>query len=204
MSQISRLLRQYGFLGACRLLKDLLLTKLFFKSARLVKFPIDIRNKASMRIGKGFSTGKLCRLEAYPLKYSEIVLDIGDNFKINDYVHIAAGSSIIIGDNVLVASNVFISDISHGSYNGNDEDDPADSIVDLRKLSTKPVKIGANTWIGQNVLILPGVSIGENCIIGAGSVVVKAIPANSIAVGNPARVVKNYNNVTRRWCKTSE
>ena len=54
----------------------------------------------------------------------------------------------------------------------------------------KPVSIGNNCWIGGSVTILPGVSIGNNCTIGAGSVVVHDIPDNSIAVGNPARVVK--------------
>ncbi len=53
-----------------------------------------------------------------------------------------------------------------------------------------PVKIGNNVWIGSHVIILPGVTIGNNCVIGAGSVVNKSIPDNSTAVGVPAKVVK--------------
>ena len=58
-----------------------------------------------------------------------------------------------------------------------------------RKEWAEPVSIGHNVWIGGNVTILPGVTIGDNCTIGAGSVVTHNIPANSIAVGNPARVI---------------
>lgn len=58
-------------------------------------------------------------------------------------------------------------------------------------LCSKPIKIGKNVWLGANVVILPGVELGENVTIGAGSVVTKSIPSNSIAVGNPCKVIKN-------------
>ena len=54
----------------------------------------------------------------------------------------------------------------------------------------KPIEVGNNVWIGGNVVVLPGVKIGDNCVIGAGSVVVKDIPENSVAVGNPCKVIK--------------
>jgi maltose O-acetyltransferase len=57
--------------------------------------------------------------------------------------------------------------------------------------SAKPVTIGNNVWIGGGAIICPGVSIGDNCTIGAGSVVTKDIPSNSIAVGNPCKVIKS-------------
>ncbi|MBP5293723.1 MAG: sugar O-acetyltransferase [Clostridia bacterium] len=60
----------------------------------------------------------------------------------------------------------------------------------LRLCWAEPVTIGDNVWVGANAVILPGVSIGDNCVIGAGTVVTKSIPANSVAVGNPARVIK--------------
>ena len=63
-------------------------------------------------------------------------------------------------------------------------------ISDYSTIIAKPVVIGDNTWITSNVTILPGVTIGSNTVIGAGSVVTKDIPADSVAVGNPARVVK--------------
>ena len=66
-------------------------------------------------------------------------------------------------------------------------------------LSAKNVYIGNGCWIGEQVCILSGVSIGEKCIIGAGSVVTKSIPDYCIAAGNPAKVLKKYNFETKRW-----
>ena len=54
----------------------------------------------------------------------------------------------------------------------------------------KPIKVGNNVWIGGNVVVLPGVTIGDNVVIGAGSIVTKDIPSNSVAVGNPCKVIK--------------
>lgn len=191
-------LKKYSLYTSITLIKNLILTKLFFPSARLVKFPIDIRNGKNVRIGKGLSTGIFCRIEAYPYDDSKVIISIGNNFKVNDYVHIAAHKRITIGDNVLIASNVFITDLSHGSYGGDEQDAPH-TIVDKRELSAKDVIIEDNVWIGQNVVILPGVTIGENSIIGAGSVVTKDIAANSIAVGNPAKVIKQYCLTSKTW-----
>ena len=63
----------------------------------------------------------------------------------------------------------------------------------LGSMGTKPIKIGNNVWIGGNVIVLPGVNIGDNVVIGAGSVVTKDIPANCVAVGNPCRVIRKIN-----------
>ena len=70
-----------------------------------------------------------------------------------------------------------------------------------RKLSAKPVIIHDDVWIGEMVSILPGVEIGKGSIIGANSVVTKYIPDYSIAAGNPAKVIKQYNFNTKRWEK---
>jgi acetyltransferase-like isoleucine patch superfamily enzyme len=66
------------------------------------------------------------------------------------------------------------------------------------------VRIEKGCWIGEKVIILPGVNIGERSIIGAGSVVTKSIPAYSIAVGNPARVIKTWNKDSKQWVKKNE
>lgn len=193
------MIRRYGFLGSVRLLLSLIYTKIFFQKARLIRIPFDIRNKKYIEIGDSLTTGFGCRIEAYPQKNdSNKVLQFGRNVEINDYVHIAAGEKIIIGNNVLIASKVFISDINHGNYTGINPDSPL-SAPNSRKLSTNPIIIKDNVWIGEGVCIMAGVTIGVGCVIGASSVVTKNIPDYSIAVGTPAKVIKQFDFVKEEW-----
>lgn len=188
---------KYDFIGSIRIVYSLILTKLFYKKARLIRQPFDIRGKKYIEIGEKFTTGVGCRLEAYPNDTRKI-LKIGKNVQINDYVHIAARESVVIEDNVLIASKVFITDLNHGIYDENIESD-LKIIPKERALSSKPVKIEKNVWIGESVSILPGVKIGENSIVGAGSVVTKSFPKNVIVAGNPAKILKVYKN--GKWRK---
>lgn len=177
-------------------------TILIIPSARIIRFPIDIRGRKFINFGKKLTTGYHCRLEAYPLeKGKSKILIFGENVQINDFVHIAAANKIEIGNNVLIASKIFISDICHGEYSdlenmSNPNEHPKD-----RTLSAKTVIIHDDVWIGEMVSILPGVEIGRGAIIGANSVVTKSIPANTIAVGNPAKVIKQFNFTTKKWEK---
>ena len=99
---------------------------------------------------------------------------------------------IIIGDYTLIGPNTQIYTACHSlDYKERQEN----------KEFGKPVRIGDHVWIGGNVTILPGVSIGDNSIIGAGSVVTKDIPANVIAVGNPCKVIKDQKNVSIQSAK---
>lgn len=173
-------------------------TILFFHNSRLIRLPIDIRGRKGIFFGRNLTTGYNCRIESF-FKGDSKTLFFGDNIQINDYVHINALQSVHIGNNVLIASKVFITDLEHGSYIGDENDSNPNSIVKDRPLSSKPVIIGNNVWIGELCSVLPGVSIGDNSIIGANSVVTKSIPANSIAVGNPAKVIKQFNFSTNRW-----
>lgn len=111
-----------------------------------------------------------------------------------------AHEKISIGHNVLMASKIFISDTNHGEYTASEQSLPS-SPPNERPLSTRPVEIGNNVWIGENVCILPGVSIGEGSIIGANSVVNRDVPADCIVGGAPAKVLKRYDYITKRWEK---
>lgn len=193
------MLKKYGILGSIVLFFYLIRTKLLFKRARLIRFPIDIRNKHLISIDKGFTTGKYCRFEAH--NEGSIRLKIGKNVQVNDSVHIVSGISVILEDNVLIASKVFISDCSHGSYGNNDFHDSPVTIPANRDLHYKAVKICQNAWLGEFVCVLPGVTIGEGSIIGTMSVVTKDIPPYCIAVGSPAKVIKKFNFKTNKWEK---
>jgi acetyltransferase-like isoleucine patch superfamily enzyme len=175
-------------------------TKLFYNGARLIRRPIYVRGKKFLQFSEGFTTGYNCRIEMFDTGVGgSKKLLIGKNCKIGDYVHIAAGEKVTIGDNCLLASKIYISDISHGNYSDTDDASSPHVPPDERKLFTKPIQIGDNVWIGENVCILSGVEIGNGCIIGANAVVNKNIPPNSIAVGSPARVVKKYDEEKKHW-----
>ncbi|MBO0357374.1 hypothetical protein J0X19_05410 [Hymenobacter sp. BT186] len=149
-----------------------------------------IKNPKYISIGNGFAAMYNLRIEAWD-KYGEQKffpeIYIGNNVVFNTDVHIGCINKIFIGDNVLLASRIYISDHSHGEVNSE-----ALKVAPVhRKLYSKgPVIIENNVWIGENVSILPGVKIGSNAIIGANAVVTKDVPANSVVGGNPARIIK--------------
>lgn len=153
-----------------------------------------IKNPKYISIGENFSSLYNLRLEAWDRFQGqsfnpEIV--IGDHVIFNSDVHIGAIDKITIGNNVLMASRIYISDHSHGNISIDD----LDTVPGNRPLYSKgPVVIEDNVWIGEGVCILPGVTIGENCIIGANSVINKSFPRNSIIAGVPARLIKTLEN----------
>ncbi|AMW77522.1 acetyltransferase [Acinetobacter sp. TGL-Y2] len=195
-------LKQYGFFGSFNLVINLIKTKILYSNARLIRFPIDIRNKKYIDFGGNLTTGIGCRIETFPQMLTPLkLLKFGENVQLNDYVHITAAYSIEIGNNVLMASKIYISDCTHGSYIGNDDDsDPMTLPID-RPLSVKAVKIEDNVWLGEFVSVLPGVTIGKGTIVGANSVVSKSLPPYVIAVGSPAKPIKFYNFESKRWEK---
>lgn len=193
--------KRYGLVGCFKLFISFLYTKLFFKNVRIIRLPFDIRNAHLIDLGNGLTTGYSCRIEAFPLDNKKITIKFGNDVQINDYVHITGMESVEIGNNVLMASKIYISDCTHGSYSGNELDSHPNLIPIKRKYAIKPVKIEDNVWIGESVSILPGVTIGRGTIIGANSVVTKNIPPNCIAVGNPAKIVKTFNFDTNTWNK---
>jgi acetyltransferase-like isoleucine patch superfamily enzyme len=189
----------YGVFGFFRLLKDKLFTYFIFPQAKIIRQPFECRGKRSISLASGLSTGRYCRIEAHDVnKTCSTLLTIGRNCQINDSVHIAAAESITLGDNVLIASRVFISDLNHGSYSGSYHSEP-DSLCSERELSTNPVVIHDNVWLGEGVVVLPGVVIGKNSIVGANSVVTKSIPEHAIVAGNPARIIKKYCFSLKEW-----
>ena len=112
---------------------------------------------------------------------------IGNHCSIGEYNHITACNKITIGDGLLTGRYVYIGDNAHGGLSWEEAEIPPAQ----RHLTSKgEIKIGRNVWIGDKVSIFGGVTIGDNVIIGASSIVTHDIPSNSIVAGAPARIVK--------------
>jgi acetyltransferase-like isoleucine patch superfamily enzyme len=120
-------------------------------------------------------------------------IHIGDRVTSSGHLVIGAARQVKIGADVMFASNVTILDNLHGFGNAREPY----KYQPLQRIA--PVEVGRGCWIGQNVVILPSVTIGEMSIVGANSVVTHSIPERSIAVGAPARVIKQWNEKTGQW-----
>ncbi|MGQ7859224.1 acyltransferase [Pseudomonas sp. 32A] len=192
------MLKVYGVWGGIKLLGDLIYTKLFYRTARIVRRPFYIRGRSHVTIGKKFTTGVGCRIDAFPT-IPGICLSVGDDVQINDYVHIGAVQSITIGNRVLIASKVFISDHNHGVYKGSGRHSSPFENPATREIAAAPVVIEDDVWLGEFVCVLPGVTVGKGSIVGAMSVVTRDVPPMSIVVGSPAKVIKVYNAENSAW-----
>ncbi|MGN0601244.1 MAG: sugar O-acetyltransferase [Oscillospiraceae bacterium] len=134
--------------------------------------------------------GENCFLQG-PIQFDYgVFTQLGDNFYANFNFTVLDTCPVVIGDNVFIGPNCTIATPMH-SFNPSERrarknDDG--SYYDIEY--GKPIKIGDDCWIASNVIICAGVTIGNNCVIGAGSVVTRDIPPNSLAVGNPCRVIR--------------
>ena len=202
---MNSLYKRYGFWGSINLLTNLIKTKILIsKNARILRFPLYIRGHKYIDWGINLTTGVNLRIDADPIiPINSKILKFGNDVQLNDYVHIGAIHSITIGNNVLIASKVFISDHNHGNYSGIMQSNPNTSPA-KRELRYKPVNIEDNVWIGEHVSVLLGVTIGEGAIIGANSVVSKSIPAYCIAVGSPAKVIKEFDFDKQQWIRVEK
>ena len=136
------------------------------------------------------SLGEKCYIEP-PLYF-----DHGYNIHVGNGVYMNTGCIILdqcpvnIGDNTLFGPRVGVYCALH----------PVDAMIrNLLVEGGKPITIGKNCWIGGNAVICPGVTIGDNVVIGAGSVVTKDIPANTVAVGNPCKVIREIGDKDREY-----
>lgn len=159
--------------------------------------------------GKGACIRRRTRLDVVPWNQFELGVDstIEDFSAINngvgpviigDRTKIGLSNTIIgpvtIGNDIRLAQNITLSGLNH---NYQDINIP----IHQQGVSTAPIRIEDNTWIGANVVVLAGITVGKHSIVAAGSIVTKDVPPYSVAVGNPARIVKQYNFETNHWEK---
>ena len=112
-------------------------------------------------------------------------ISLGYHFFANYNCKLMDGGKITFGDNVLIGPDCTFVTATHPT-------DPQKRLEGYQRF--KPISVGNNVWFGAGVTVCPGVSIGDNCVIGAGSVVVKDIPADSVAAGNPCRMIRKVDS----------
>ena len=162
--------------------------------------PLRIIGKHFIEIGSNVIIMHHARIEAvyaYADEHFSPILQIGDYTTIQQRVHITCAEKVVIGSHVAILPDVLITDINHPYTELNTP--PSEC-----RLEHKPVFIGDETIVGMGARILPGVNIGKHCCIGTNAVVTKNIPDYSVAVGNPAKIIKQYDFGEKRWRKTDE
>ena len=198
-------IRQYSFSNKIYMFVCWIRTKLFYPQLKVIRFTFDIRNQKNIKLGKRLSIGRMCRFEVSQenSRHNRICLSIGADTRIGDFVHISALESVIIGENCGIGPKCVITDVNHGDFS---EEVAFDITIPYKQwpLHGKPVRIGNNVWLGGMVCVLPGVSIGDGCVVGALSIVTKSIPPYSMAVGNPAKIIKRYDPIRKGWYRTND
>jgi acetyltransferase-like isoleucine patch superfamily enzyme len=178
-----------GAAGAFRLLQEtrdrvlsLALASSFaeFGSHSRLSLPLKLHGSERIAFGAHVYAGPGCWLLTHN---PDSRIEVGDGTSIAGYCVLSAATTITIGKRVLFARNVYVADHRHGFQ----ADMP---VLDQPLEDLRPISIGDGAWLGQNVVILPGVSVGAGAVIGANSVVGQDVPARSVAVGTPARVVR--------------
>jgi lipopolysaccharide O-acetyltransferase len=157
-----------------------------------------------MHIGKNFHVAEGLWLEAittYAGQTFSPSIVIGNNVFISRWSHIAATRLVKIGDGVLIGSKVLITDHQHGDYAESIRQDILVSPAQRRLTSNLETIIGNNVWLGDGVIVMPGVKIGEGSVIGANSVVTHDIPPFTVAAGIPATALKKFDPTTQKWRK---
>jgi acetyltransferase-like isoleucine patch superfamily enzyme len=156
-----------------------------FGTKTILILPIRVSGERRMALGDRDFVGAGSWLQTLPDGHNDsIAIRIGDGTSIAAGCVISAARSVIVEEDVLIATNVYISDHIH-RYTDTDKPIRAQGIDKIR-----PVLVKRGAWLGQNVVVCSGVTIGKGAVIGANSVVNQNIPDFTVAVGTPARVVK--------------
>ncbi|WP_281170934.1 acyltransferase [Paucisalibacillus globulus] len=153
-------------------------------STHLLLFIPSLSRKLCMKKFKSYGEGAEFRPGAYGVACSNISLGKNVIIRPNTMLFATSNTEITIEDNVLMGSGVHIYVTNH-EYRNSELD-----IIHQGHSKGKPVVLKRGCWIGANVIILPGVTIGENAVVGAGSIVTRDVPRRSLVVGNPAKIVR--------------
>lgn len=155
-----------------------------FGARSVLLLPVRLVGEERIAIGDDVYVGAGSWLQTLEGPGHEGKLVVGDGTSIAGSCVLSAAKSVRLGRKVLLARNVYVSDHIH-AY-----DDPREAVLDQGLTRLEPVEIGDGAWLGQNVVVCPGVTIGAGAVVGANSVVLEDVPPQSLAVGAPATVVR--------------
>jgi acetyltransferase-like isoleucine patch superfamily enzyme len=152
----------------------------------LLELPIRLSGEAHIEIGADVFIGRHCWLQVISSSepVGDTVISIGDRTSISGFCTVTAAQSVVIEPGVLMARYVYISDHSH-AYASREY-----PVKDQGITGVAPVRVREGAWLGQGVVVCPGVTIGRNAVVGANSVVREDVPDFCVAVGAPARVIR--------------
>lgn len=164
-----------------------------------ILFPtVALYGEPYIRIGSNVIVGPYCTLSAGVMPGHvpdhDPVVTIGDDVLIGRGSGVVGHRSVSIGDGVFTGHNVYITDANHGY-------EDVTETIGRQFAPPKPVVVGAGSWIGHGSIVLPGAHVGEHVAVGAGAVVTGELPSYSVAVGNPAHVIRRYDTERAEWVK---
>lgn len=159
-----------------------------FGAASVVQLPVRLAGEARMRIGREVFVGANAWLQVLDLGdgATDVAIEIGDRSAFAGGCVISAARSLTIGVDVSFARNCYVADHSH-AYTDSDATIASQGLTDIN-----PVVIEDGVWLGENVVVLPGVTIGRGSVIGANSVVTQDVPPYTVALGIPARIIRRF------------
>lgn len=166
-----------------------------FGRKTLVVAPIAIEGAERIHLGANVYVAAQTCLAARPHGGEDCRLEIGDGCRIGRFNHIYATRRVVLGEGVLTANGVYISDNAHTFR------DIGRPVVDQPIEQLQDVEIGKGSWLGHNACII-GVTIGQGCVVGANAVVTRNLPDFCVAVGAPARIIRRYDVVSGEWRRT--
>ena len=178
----------------------ILCNKLLFKhlgKKSYIKKPLMLNGKKYISLGNNVNFREGARIECVDKwldKKFEPSIIVGDNTVFEQHIHLTTAGTIEIGKNCSILARTMITSIEHDYSKINIP-------ILKQKINVSNVKIGDNCFIGMDVKIFPGVSIGDNVIIGANSIVMCDLPSYTVAVGTPAKVIKKYDFGKGLWIK---
>jgi lipopolysaccharide O-acetyltransferase len=160
-----------------------------FGARSVVQPPVRLSGERRIAVGDDVFVGAGSWLQALDGYGDEVALEIGDGTSIAGGCVLSAAVGVRLGRGVLFARNVYVADHRHAF------EDTTRPVLAQRLESVAPVEVGDGAWLGQNVVVCPGVRIGRGAVVGANSVVLEDVPDYSVAVGAPARVVRTFGGI---------